>query len=639
MTFTAGLARDPECTVLVVDLPDGANDGTLQQMAQEIPPGKNGLRLVFGRPPRLGAAIVARRLADLLGRTVIAAAGVPLPTPGGGLFIGADGGPGWVRCEPGTPEAWDSRRFPKPSWESALPARPWSLGTVMAEPLPFGVWLRPAEQSALRHDHHRRLSGQLRVSSELMTVAVGAPEAAALPMADIARFWRDVPPHVRPAVRFMCYGPTRLSGGRHFGDVLAQVVGEPVRLYNGMPEGRDDSGDVLLVGGDGSPGRPLQAHEFAHMPPTDTAEPLPSPLAMVHRWPLGDLQEIRPGIHLLTDDVVVEVVRSGLWVRLLQAPSYAAEVRAADPDPGHERILCDADSKEALPRLRRLAKDLVWSLPSELRRAVRTGVCRPTAPAGDRAPDMPVRRPGRSASSPARPSPRGPGVAGRPPAPNGSRPVPSGGQTGQARLYTTPDSGHQELLSLAAEVLRRHPELTANRSDLHAVAGLAAVLRHVTGVGPNGPGEETATSRPEPPDSELLREGLRMLPVHRGATGLRATLDDAMRQWYAAQPLLVDANVCEASVLGPRDDPGNTDFLIWSVDGRRTDLLDPLRPDRVLFLPGSRFRILRTEPDTPGVIMMREIGPEMTPMDQGLDQAAVRRLIQAWRDWRGDARS
>ncbi|WP_327371171.1 hypothetical protein [Streptomyces sp. NBC_01217] len=272
LTFTAGLARDPECTVLVVDLPDGADDGTLESLAQEVPPGHGSLRLVFGRSPRLGATTVARWLADRLGRTVITAAGVPLPIPGGGLFIGSDRGPGWVRCEPGAPQTPDPRGFPKPSWEYAVPDRPWSLGTTAAEPLPAGAWLRPAQESAAQQHHRKRLYGQLRVSCELLTVVVGVPGAAALPLADVVRFWQGLPPDVRPAVRFVCYGPTHLVGGRHFGDVLAQVVGEPVRLYNGIPGGGDmNSGEVLLVGEGGSPARPLRAHEFVHLPPTDAA--------------------------------------------------------------------------------------------------------------------------------------------------------------------------------------------------------------------------------------------------------------------------------------------------------------------------------------------------------------------------------
>jgi hypothetical protein len=634
LTFTAGLARDPECTVLVVDLPDGADDGTIESVAQEVPPGHGSLRVVFGRTPRLGATIVARRLADRLGRTVVAAAGIPLPTPGGGLFIGSDRGPGWVRCEPGAPETRDSRGFPKTSWESALPDRPWSLGTAVAEPLPAGAWLRPAEESAALHHHRMRLYGQLRVSPELLTVVVGVPGAAVLPLADVARFWQDLPPHVRSAVRIVCYGPTRLSGGRHFGDVLAQVVGEPVRLYNGIPGGRDvNSGEVQLVGEDGSPGRPLRAHEFVHLPPTDAGGPPPPPFAVAHGWPVRDLQEIRPGTHLLAADAVVEVVPSGLWLRPPQDPPHAAEVRTAAPDPGHERILCDAGSEETLPRLRRLATDLMRSFPPELRSATRMGVCHPTAPSGGRAAVTLLPR------------------AGGLPAPGGSgAEPPTRWQTGDARPHTVSGAGHEGAVSaldagpegvasVAVEVLREHPGLVADRSD-RDLAGLAAVLRRLAGGEvPDGPGAEAGTGRPAPPDGELLREGLRMFPVHRGATGLRATLDDAMRRWYAEQALVVDPNVCEASVLGPRDEPGNTDFLIWSVAGRRTELLDPRRPDRVLFLPGSRFRVLRAEPGIPGVVMMREIDPGETPPAARLDRAAVRELTRAWTGWRGDARA
>ncbi|MFF8883562.1 hypothetical protein [Streptomyces flaveolus] len=611
LAFTAHLARDPACTVLVVDLPAGADDGTLEAMVRQVPSGSDGLRLLFGRPPARGAVTVARWLAERLGRTVIVAAGSPLPTPGGGLFIGEDRGAGWIRCAPGMPGVPDSRGFPTPSWESALPAGRWTLGRSVAEALPAGVWLRPAAEEADLLDHRTRLTGQLRVSPELLTVVVGVPGMADLPLADVARFWQELPAHVRPAVRFVCYGPARLGGGRHFGEVLAQVLGEAVRLYNGTPGGEDSSGDVLLVEHDGSPGRPLRAHEFLHLPPGDGAGPVPLPLAVGHRWPLGDLREIRSGTHLLADDVVVEVVPSGLWVRLAQDPPHAAEVRATEPDPGHERVLCDAAYEAELPRLRQYAEDLVRGFPPDLRRAVRMGVCRPTGEAG-----------GREATPPAAPIPGG--------ALTSSNPAPA--RPGSDGSHTSPTTAHEGLLSLAAEALRRHPELTADRTQPEAVPALAAVLSRLAGDGTlDGPG----AARPGTSSGELLRKGLAMLPVHHGATGLRATLDDAMRQWYAIQPLVVEAIACEASVAGPGDAPGNTDFLIWSVNGRRTDALDPLCPDRVLFPPGSRFKVLAGEVSLPDVVMMRETEPRETDADQGhLDRAAARELAKAWRDWR-----
>ncbi|UFR02322.1 hypothetical protein KBP30_14525 [Streptomyces sp. Go40/10] len=501
----------------------------------------------------------------------------------------------------------DSRRSPKPTWQSALPDRPRSLGTAVAEPVAAGVWLRPAGEDGLRDAHRTRLS-TLPVSAGPLVV-VGVPGAPALPVADVARLWQGLPPGVRPTVRFLCYGPARLSGGRHLGDVLAQVLGEPVRLYNGLP----GDGEVLRVAADGSPGRPLLGQQFVHLPPAAaSAGPPPSPFAVAHRWPLDGLEETGPGTYRLADDAVVEVVRSGLWVRGPQDPPYAAEVRAGDPEPGRERILCDARSEEALPRLRQLAADLVGTFPPELRRAVRLGVCRPSAPAA------------RAGRAPARPAPR------------------PGGHTGEARRTAVADTGDEGFLSVAgtgdegflsvaAEILRRHPDLTPDPPGPDAVTGLAAVLRRLArtpepdGTGPDG--------TPGPPGAEPLRAGLRLLPVHRGATGLRATLDEAMRQWYAGQPLVVDADACEASAVGPGTEPGNTDFLIWSVDGRRTDLLDPLSPHRVLFLPGSRFRVLG--PGVPGVVMMREIGPGEAEQDPELDRAAVRELTRARRNWQG----
>ncbi|MGW2282957.1 hypothetical protein [Streptomyces sp. NPDC001770] len=592
LAFTARLAPDPECTVVVADLPGGADDTALDRLAGSIPAGTDALRLVFGRPPLRDAVTVARRLAERLGRTVIAAEGPPLPTPGGGLYAGPPTGPGWMRCAPGAPETTDSHAFPKPSWEAALPGRPWPVGRSVAEPVPAGVWLRPAGENSALDDHRTRLSLGTGVSAALMTVALGVPGAPALPMADVARFWQELPPRLRPEVRFLCYGPARLSGGRHLGDVLAQAVGAPVRVLGGMPQGGSDTDDVLLVGADGTPGRALRAQEFVHLPPAGFPGPPPRPYAATHTWPLGDLPEIRPGTHRLADGVVVEVVRGGLWVRPTPAPVHAPQMRDADPDPEGERVLCDAGSEAELPGLRRLAQGLVRSFPSELRGAVRLGVGRPTAMAGG-TPST-ARREGAPA---ARPGPRGP-------------------------------------VHLAEGILRAHPDLADGDPDPEAA--LAAVLRLLD---ERAAAHGTVTRRHQHPmspvDDALLVRGLRMLPVHLGPTGLRATLDEPMRQWYAGRPVVTDPLVCEASALGPAGAPGNTDFLIRSVHGRRTDLLDPLRPGRVLFLPGSRFRVLEADPDAPGVVMMRELAPDEPPADRARDSAAAADLVRARRDWAG----
>ncbi|MGW1468185.1 hypothetical protein ACWCPT_28015 [Streptomyces sp. NPDC002308] len=591
LAFTARLAPDPECTVVVADLPGGADDATLDRIARSIPAGTDGLRLVFGRPPLRAAAAVARSLAERLGRTVIAADGPQLPTPGGGLYAGPRSGPGWIRCAPGTPEVTDSYAFPKPSWEAALPARPWPIGRSVAEPVPSGVWLRPMGEDPALDDHRTRLSLGTGVSAAMMTVALGVPGAPALPMADVARFWQELHPRLRPEVRFLCYGPARLSGGRHLGDVLAQAIGAPVRFLGGMPQGGSEGDDVLLVGADGTPGRALRAQEFVHQPPAGFPGPPPRPFAAAHTWPLGDLPEIRPGTHRLTDRVVVEVVRSGLWVRPATDPAHAPQMRDADPDPQAERVLCDAGSEAELPGLRRLAQGLVRSFPPGLRGAVRLGVGRPSSAVGHT--PSPARREG----------------------------VP------------TASTGHHGAAHLAAGILRARPDLADGDPDPEAA--LMAVLRLLAERDAPGGSVTRGHGNPgNPVDEALLVRGLRMLPVHLGPTGLRASLDEPVRRWYAERPVVTDPLVCEASALGPARAPGNTDFLIQSVNGRRTDLLDPLRPGRVLFLPGSRFRVLEA---APGVVMMREMAPDEPSADRTRDRAAAADLVRARRDWQDRA--
>lgn len=48
------------------------------------------------------------------------------------------------------------------------------------------------------------------------------------------------------------------------------------------------------------------------------------------------------------------------------------------------------------------------------------------------------------------------------------------------------------------------------------------------------------------------------------------------------------------------------------MTARRTSSLDPAVPDRVLFLPGTAFKVLRTDDDT---VLMREVSPSEIGQD------------------------
>jgi hypothetical protein len=92
---------------------------------------------------------------------------------------------------------------------------------------------------------------------------------------------------------------------------------------------------------------------------------------------------------------------------------------------------------------------------------------------------------------------------------------------------------------------------------------------------------------------------------------------------------------------------GSTDVLIWSMTARRTALLEPEGDerieDRVLFLPGTNFKVLECRPPSGaerGAILLREIGsneiddggrvdPDRVSLDE-LAVASLRRSVERW---------
>ncbi|MFD9391159.1 hypothetical protein ACFWBB_10625 [Streptomyces sp. NPDC060000] len=648
LLFAAGLAADPEYAVVVVDLlPETALAAVEEAVTHAVPAGPRGLRVVFGRPPSQGPAAAGRWLAGRLGQDVLVPDGVLLPSAGGALFIGADRGRGWVLCPPEGQERYVSRRFPRPAWDETLPDRPWPVGkSAVAEPVSAGVWLRPASEDAAQHRHRRYLAARLRCRSDAATVVIGTPDAPALAPEDIARFWQDLPKDARTTMRVVLYGQPRTPGGRPFGETLATVTGEPVHVYNGFPTsdplvGRAPLADVLFMERDGTPGRPVFAREYLQLPP-EPGGPSDPPLAVDHRWPLDHLPMLRRGLYRGGPGVALEVLPWGLWIRPSAEPSYADEVRAAAPDPHHELILCDDSVQRTLPRLRQLAEDVVRSLPPETGLLVRVLTA-------DRPWGVPAARPGAEA----------------PPLVPGELP-PAGGGSGPAQAATEPTrpttgplsgsdsgsgsgsgSGSAKDTAIVALALQQKPGLGRNHPPEAVLAGLLAARLQLTvhgrGTGREheNPGvEEPGGGMPAPTASAL--DGLSMLPVHDGVVALRTDLAEAETRWYDAHRQVVEHGVCSASITGNPGRAGNTDMVVRSVTGRRTALLEPELPDRVLFPPGTRFEILdvRARRGERTVVMMREL-PARSPGGAGGGpvRGVVRELEEALRVWRADEES
>ncbi|MFI8231066.1 hypothetical protein ACIGDI_19725 [Streptomyces sp. NPDC085900] len=120
-----------------------------------------------------------------------------------------------------------------------------------------------------------------------------------------------------------------------------------------------------------------------------------------------------------------------------------------------------------------------------------------------------------------------------------------------------------------------------------------------------------ATAGPHVPLARCVTAGLRRLPSYRGPALLRTRLTQAERSWYRPGRPVTEWAFCHARTAlhpGPRGSDA-LDVLIWSMTARRTSSLDPAVPDRVVFLPGTVFTVLRADES---VVLLRELSPSET---------------------------
>jgi hypothetical protein len=131
-----------------------------------------------------------------------------------------------------------------------------------------------------------------------------------------------------------------------------------------------------------------------------------------------------------------------------------------------------------------------------------------------------------------------------------------------------------------------------------------------------------------------LAAGLRRLPAHLGAVFVPSADLPAGSVDPASGRLVGQIRVEAAPLRGSAStgDLTSGGLLIWSTSGRRTALLDGESPgaaDRVLFLPGSRFRILASDEVTGSgapLTLLRELGDGPDQPDPDADATALERL-------------
>ncbi|MCH0567241.1 hypothetical protein [Streptomyces sp. MUM 2J] len=367
--FAAGLAHDPQHTLAVVDLPFGALEDSADAVARLLASRGKSLRLVFGRATPHESRRAAQRIAERLGRLVLAPDGRVRPTFGGGLFIPTENGAGWLRFRPGRPAERDSRRFPKPRWEFSTFDRPWTTsGRGIAEPVASGVWVR-SPHSRASSESSQRLVDRLPSHPDILTVVLGSPGGPPVTLSDVTRLWDTVLPSARPWVRFLHLGPVALpEGAGALGQELADTLGQQVVLYAGVPvQDRVGLGspDVVALRPDGTLGHRPFVGELMYFPRTGG---VPAPPALFGlRRPLSGAPEISTGVYEYAADAVLEVVQSGLWMRPSAEPADGDAVRRIPASPGHASILYDRSTPGAEERMRSLAEDMLWKLDPDSR--------------------------------------------------------------------------------------------------------------------------------------------------------------------------------------------------------------------------------------------------------------------------------
>ncbi|MGW7576675.1 hypothetical protein, partial [Streptomyces sp. NPDC054765] len=371
LAFSQRLAADPQHTLVVLDLPARPEDDVWETVARTLERAGRSFRLVPGRGTREDVQRAAQWLADRLERIVLAPDGPLVPAAGGALFVPVDHGLGWLRYRPRMPSAPDSRRFPKPQWEYSVPDQPWSTGPGgTAEPLPGGVWLRGSWEDAATPDHRRRLIDLLVGDPDLLGVALGTPGASsALPLEEVAAFWKTLPSSAHHLVRFVPYGPVAVPDGAPLGQALADLLGRRVAVYAGLPSAGPEAGtrEVRTLQADGTLGWRPYADEFGFTPRGPNGEPAMAPVPLNTRVPTGATAAVAPGVYRHAPDVLLEVVQSGLWVRPTTEPHDGYVVRSVPADPAFPAILYDQTDPVIADRMRTVAHELLPALDPAFR--------------------------------------------------------------------------------------------------------------------------------------------------------------------------------------------------------------------------------------------------------------------------------
>ncbi|MDX8053960.1 hypothetical protein SK571_31715 [Lentzea sp. BCCO 10_0798] len=130
--------------------------------------------------------------------------------------------------------------------------------------------------------------------------------------------------------------------------------------------------------------------------------------------------------------------------------------------------------------------------------------------------------------------------------------------------------------------------------------------------------------------------GLNRLPVHSGMAVVWGVSGPTGPRRYRSGDVLVEHGLLDAIANPSQRVDGVTEYLIWSVTGRRVEVADRVAvatEERVVFAPGTPFRVLavaEAEGDHPQQVLLQEVaGPAADQEIAGLRPSVLSQLERA----------
>jgi hypothetical protein len=130
--------------------------------------------------------------------------------------------------------------------------------------------------------------------------------------------------------------------------------------------------------------------------------------------------------------------------------------------------------------------------------------------------------------------------------------------------------------------------------------------------------------------------GLNRLPVHNGVATVWGVTGPTGPRRYRSGDVLVEHGLLDAVANPSHRIEGVTEYLLWSVTGRRVEVADRVAvatEERVIFAPGTPFRVLavaEAEGDHPQQVLLQEMaGPAADQEIAGLRPSVLSQLERA----------